>query len=86
VPNVCVLYRYSDSGESFDSSQYAIDRGDSKPSDPIPPHSLGFVYFSHAYKATDHDVIQAAASLDENAKSMPYIRVVDPGDTSWPNG
>jgi hypothetical protein len=84
VPNVWVLYRYNDSGESVDSYQDSVDRGDMK-SDPIPPHTLGYIYFSHPYKATDHDVIQAAASLDENAKSWPYIRVADPGDTSWPD-
>lgn len=84
VPTVYVFYRYSDSGTTIDSSQDAIDRGDSPSSDPIQPHTLGYVYFSHPYKATDHDLIQAAASLDENAKQYPYVRVVDPSDANWP--
>lgn len=80
LPTVWVLYRYSDSGTTIDSS----DNG-SATSDPIPAHSLGWVYFSHPYKATDHDLIQAAATLDANKDSWPYIRVADPSDVNWPD-
>jgi hypothetical protein len=86
LPNVWVQYRYDDSGTSLDSYQHAVDSGVSQRSDPIPPHQLGFVYFSHSYNAREHDVIQAAATLDENDSRWPYIRVANPNDVNWPDG
>jgi hypothetical protein len=86
LPNVYVLYRYSDSGHNIDSYQVAVGSGSNSPSDPIPPHRLGYVYFSHHYNANQHDLIRAAASLDLNAKRWPYIRVANPNDANWPSG
>jgi len=81
VPTVYAMYRYSDSGTSYDES-------DQNPtgfkSDPIPPGELGWVYFSHSYNAQQHDVLQVAVTLDNNAKSWPYVRIVDPSDANWP--
>lgn len=74
LPTVYADYRYSDSGESFDQS----DNGRTRSSDPIPPRKLGWVYFSHPYNALQHDVIQVAVSLDPNAQSWPYVKVVSP--------
>jgi hypothetical protein len=82
LPTVYASYRYSDSGESIDES----DNGASRTSDPIPAHQLGWVYFSHSYNAQQHDVLQVAVTLDENADRWPYVRVADPTDMNWPNG
>jgi hypothetical protein len=83
LPNVYVDFRYSDSGDTIDSYQSSIDNG-MAPSDPIPPHLLGWLFFRHPYNALQHDVIQASASLDLNADSWPYVKIVDPSDTGWP--
>ena len=82
LPTVYADYRYRDNGESFDHS----DNGTRPPSDPIPAHELGFVYFSHPYNAQQHDLVQVAVTLDENAKRWPYVRVASPDDTNWPQG
>jgi len=77
LPVVYAYYQYSDSGQTVDDSRSAV-------SDPIPAHSLGYVYFSHGYNALKHDVLSVAVTLNENDDRWPYVRVVDPADMNWP--
>jgi hypothetical protein len=81
LPTVYALYRYNDSGQSYDQS----DNGVSRESDPIPAHSIGYVYFSHSYNALQHDVLQVAVTLHESDDGWPYVRVADPSDINWPD-
>jgi len=81
LPTVYAIYFYNDSDKSYDES----DNGQCAKSDPIRPGQLGYVYFCHTYRATQHDLTGAAVSLDLSARKYPYVRVMQPDDPNWPS-
>lgn len=73
-PEVYVLIRYSDGGDKIiDNITDPYSDSDQPGGFTISPHTLRVIYLQHSYDATSHDLVQAAASLDLNAKSYPYI-------------
>jgi hypothetical protein len=73
-PDVYVLIRYSDGGEKIiDNTTDPYSASDQPGGFTIYPHTMRVIYLQHSYDATSHDLVQAAASLDLNAKGYPYI-------------
>lgn len=76
-PDVYVYIRYSDGGDKIiDNTTDPYSDSDQPGKFTIYPHTTRVIYLQHSYDATTHDLVQAAASLNLNAKNYPYITCV----------
>lgn len=79
-PAVYVFLDYSDGGSAIvDNISEALNDASTAYSGSIPAHSSALILIRHTYNAVGHDLIRAAATLDMNADSAPYIRVCTSG-------
>jgi hypothetical protein len=79
IPDVDVLVRYSDGSSTiFTNTTDALNNFSEPNGHNVSKHSYDDVYFAHSYNEQGHALLQAAVSLDLNAKQYPYIRVKSP--------
>ncbi len=78
-PDTNVLLRYSDGSSTIiDNTTDPLNHYAEPGSHKIPANASDDVYLAHSYNEQGHSLLQAAASLNLDAKEYPYISVKSP--------